>query len=247
VGRLDDEVQTNEVRRCAALLPGFLLLGRRFGLPLRLAEIGASAGLNLCWDHYHYQLGPHSWGAPNAPLALETEWSGEPPPVFDRAFEVASRRGCDISPLDVLDEDDCRRLRSFVWPDQFARRALLERALTVARALRPSLQRARAGDFVDEILADRKAGELTVLYHSIMWLYVPEAERQQITWSMREAGGRASERSPLAWLRMEFVDDKSAAISLDLWPGAEQLQLGQCHYHGTSVHWTPSASRTTRA
>jgi len=34
--------QTNEVRRCAPLLAGFLVLARRFGLPIRLLEIGAS-------------------------------------------------------------------------------------------------------------------------------------------------------------------------------------------------------------
>ncbi|HET8954118.1 MAG TPA: DUF2332 family protein [Solirubrobacterales bacterium] len=47
---LDRPVQTNEVGRCAALLPGFLAVARETGLPLRLLEIGASAGLNLRWD-----------------------------------------------------------------------------------------------------------------------------------------------------------------------------------------------------
>src|SRR5438034_5449361 len=45
-------VQTNEVGRSAALLGGFLLVARETGLPLRLLELGASAGLNLRWDHY---------------------------------------------------------------------------------------------------------------------------------------------------------------------------------------------------
>lgn len=42
-------VQTNEVSRCAALLGGFLTVSRRTGLPLRLLEMGASAGLLLRW------------------------------------------------------------------------------------------------------------------------------------------------------------------------------------------------------
>src|SRR5579863_3847406 len=45
-------VQTNEVGRSCALLPGFLEVVRQTGLPLRLLEIGASAGLNLRWDHF---------------------------------------------------------------------------------------------------------------------------------------------------------------------------------------------------
>jgi hypothetical protein len=44
---LDDPVQTNEPARCGALLGGFLEIARRTHLPLRLLEVGASAGLNL--------------------------------------------------------------------------------------------------------------------------------------------------------------------------------------------------------
>ena len=40
-------VQTNEVGRCAALLGGFVEVARRTGLPLRLLEVGAAAGLIL--------------------------------------------------------------------------------------------------------------------------------------------------------------------------------------------------------
>src|ERR1700690_701625 len=49
---LQRHVQTNEVRRSAALLGGFLTVARTQDLPLRLLEIGSSAGLNLCWDRY---------------------------------------------------------------------------------------------------------------------------------------------------------------------------------------------------
>src|SRR5204863_254585 len=54
--------QTNEVGRAAALFGGFLLVARETGLPLRLLEIGASAGLNLRWDHYRYEQGDAGWG-----------------------------------------------------------------------------------------------------------------------------------------------------------------------------------------
>ena len=51
-------VQTNEVRRCACLLPAFgLASSQARGRPLALVEVGASAGLNLLWDHYGYDYG----------------------------------------------------------------------------------------------------------------------------------------------------------------------------------------------
>jgi hypothetical protein len=46
--------QTNEVGRAAALAVGFLAIAARTALPLRLLEVGASAGLNLRWDHFRY-------------------------------------------------------------------------------------------------------------------------------------------------------------------------------------------------
>ena len=46
---VDRPVQTNEAGRSAALLGGFFTVARETGLPLRLLELGSSAGLNLRW------------------------------------------------------------------------------------------------------------------------------------------------------------------------------------------------------
>jgi hypothetical protein len=43
---VENPVQTNEPGRCVALLGGFLEVARVTGKPLRLLEVGASAGLN---------------------------------------------------------------------------------------------------------------------------------------------------------------------------------------------------------
>ena len=49
-------VQTNEVRRCAPLLPALQTVWERGGRrPLALVEVGASAGLLLNWDRYTYE------------------------------------------------------------------------------------------------------------------------------------------------------------------------------------------------
>src|SRR5258706_12136444 len=57
--------QTNEVGRSAMLMPGYAEIARRTGLPLRVLELGASAGLNLNWDRYTYRYGQHFVGNPN--------------------------------------------------------------------------------------------------------------------------------------------------------------------------------------
>jgi hypothetical protein len=73
---IERTVQTNEVGRSAALLPGFLRIAQHTGLPLRLLEVGCSAGLNLRWDRYRYEAGDFAWGPCDSPLRLGFALSG---------------------------------------------------------------------------------------------------------------------------------------------------------------------------
>jgi len=229
-------VQTNEVRRSAALLGGFLCIARATGQPLRLREIGASAGLNLVWDRYRYALGAHRWGEPQAAVLLTTDWSGRAPDVV-ASVRVASRAGCDVSPIDVRDPMQSTRLESFVWPDQLDRLALLRAAVQVVRAAPPQIESLPAGEWVDRELATLTPGETTVLFHSVVWWYLPETEQARIMQDVRTAGARARSDARLAWLRMEGASLEEAQLRLTLWPGGEDWLLARVHWHGRSVKW----------
>jgi hypothetical protein len=74
---LDSPPQTNEVARSSILLGGALLIAARTGLPLRWHEIGASAGLNLQFDRYRYELDGPVWGDPAAQVVIRSPWSGQ--------------------------------------------------------------------------------------------------------------------------------------------------------------------------
>src|SRR5262245_49563294 len=124
-------VQTNEVGRSAALVGGFLLVAAESGLPLRCLEIGASAGLNLRWDHFRYEGPRGSWGDPASPVRIAEVF--DPAPPFDTAARVVERAGCDPAPLDATTDDGALTLQSYLWPDQPARFALLRGALAIAR------------------------------------------------------------------------------------------------------------------
>src|SRR5665213_2560686 len=125
--------QTNEVGRSSLLLPGFLTIAGATGLPLRLLEIGASAGLNQIWDRYQYRYGARAWGDLASPVVLTCDWRGAPGPL-GRTVRVASRAGCDRAPIDIRDAAQRDRLRAYVWPDQTERLARLDAALALARA-----------------------------------------------------------------------------------------------------------------
>ena len=226
-------VQTNEVGRCAALLPGFLGVSDATGLPLRLLEVGASAGLNLRWDAYRYETEGFAWGPPDSALRIEFEVEAGEMPAAAPAV-VAERRGCDSSPLDPGDEDARLTLLSYLWPDQEARMARVRAALELARGLPAEVERGAALEWTAARLAEPCPGSATVVYHSIVMQYLPRAERDRFEAAIREAGERASEEQPLAWLRMEPAGPR-AELRLALWPGGEDRHLAFAGYHGNPL------------
>jgi hypothetical protein len=230
---LEQPVQTNEVGRCAALLFGFLAVAGETRLPLRLLEVGASAGLNLRWDRYRYEADGFSWGSSDSPLTLKFDLEGTAPDL-PATVEVAERRGCDANPIDATTPEGRLALLSFVWPDQPERIARMEAALEVASEEPVALERETASTWTQRTLAGPAPGQATVLYHSIVSQYLGDEERAALFDGIREAGERASADAPLAWLRMEPADDR-ANLELTLWPGGEDRLLARVGYHGTPV------------
>jgi hypothetical protein len=140
-------VQTNEIGRANALLPGFVEIHRRTGLPLRLLEIGASAGLNLRWDHFPF---------------LDT-----PPGI-----RIVERRGCDLDPIDPTLDEGRLSLLSFVWPDQSERLHALAEVIDIARRVPATVDRCDAVEWLGAQLAESRPGVATVVFHSVVWPYL---------------------------------------------------------------------------
>jgi hypothetical protein len=230
---LDRPVQTNEVGRSAALLFGFLAVYAETRLPLRLLEVGASAGLNLRWDQFRYEADGFAWGPESSPVKLQFELSGDPPRL-PSDVEIGSRHGCDASPIDPSTEDGRLTLLTYIWPDQEERIARMRAALGVAAKVPASLDAEPAAAWTQRMLAQPAPGKATVVYHSIMSQYLSDEERSAFFAAIREAGTRATTEAPLAWLRMEPRDDL-ADVHLTLWPGGGERLLARVGYHGNPV------------
>jgi hypothetical protein len=221
-------VQTNETARCAALLGGFLEVARMTAQPLRLLEVGASAGLNLAFDRYRYELGDERWGPENSPVTIRAALTGRPP--LETPLEVASRAGCDARPLDPRSEDDRLTLTSYVWMDQPERLARLRAALDVSAGAGIEVERAGAADWVEAQLREEAPGVTTVVFHPIVKQYLPDDELRRF-----EAAVQAA-RGSVAWLRMEPADHLTD-VRLTLFPGGEERLLARAGYHGDPVEW----------
>jgi hypothetical protein len=228
--------QTNEVGRANLLLAGLLYaVGELGALPVRLIELGASAGLNLRADRFRVEAADFAWGPADSPVLLPGAWrNGVPGWLRDAArthpeLAVEVRVGCDVIPLDPNDAEGALALRAYVWPEHTARAARLAGALDLAGRLPARVETVGAADFLAGIEPD--PGRLTVLWHSVMRQYVPADEWARVT---AEIDRLAAAGAPFAHLLFEpYPVDGGHRFQLRarIGVGPERL-LAEAHPHG---------------
>lgn len=235
---LDNPPQTNEVGRSGALIAGLMVATEFLDMPIVLLEIGASAGLNLNLDRFHYDLGGLALGPADAKVRLKPEWQGNAP--RGEWPHIVSRTGVDQNPLDVRDDGVAERLLAYCWPDQQERLARLEAAIKLARTFPPHIESGDAADWIEARLADPQAeGRARIVMHSVFWQYLPAPSQKRIEAAILGAASQASAASPLGWLSFEPNPGELGPMQLRLrlWPSRDNLHLATCHPHGTTINW----------
>lgn len=213
--------QTNECRRCVALLPLVWMSGfDRF----HLIDLGTSAGLNLALDHYSYQWGELRWGS--GAVHLKTELRGAPP--FRRAIDIISRVGLDMDPIDPTSDDDRRWLDALIWPEHGERRERLTQALETVRSLEIDLIAGDAAETLEVALDRLPDGSPVVVMRSFVRSQLTETQRDIID------GVCAAARTtrPLFRVSVEFElpSEEGALLSVD--DGTGWMNVGWAHHHG---------------
>ncbi len=214
--------QTNECRRCVALLPAIWASGfDRF----HLIDIGTSAGLNLAVDRYRYRWDGLQWG-PVAGVTLETELRGRPP--NPRAIEVLTRTGLDLKPVDPTDQRERRWLDALIWPEHSERRARLRAALDVVSSVDTRLVAGSATETLGPTLDTLPPGEPAVVMHSFVFNQLTGGQREVVSSLLAKAG----ERRPLHRVSFELLDDNDEWARLGVDDGSGLVEIGQGHPHG---------------
>jgi hypothetical protein len=162
-------VQTNEVGRCAYLLPAFTLVATvAHERPLALIEVGTSAGLNLLWDQYGYRYGPDTqYGAPRSPVQITCTLRGDiSPPLPDHMPAVAFRVGIDLHVVDIHDDEEALWLQALVGPDRPERARLLHNAIEIARHNPPTLLAGDGISLLPEVLRTVPEDTAVCVFHT---------------------------------------------------------------------------------
>lgn len=234
-------VQTNEVGRCAVLIGVLHVLADRMRLPIRLWEIGASAGLNLNVDRYAYPVDHRVLGRADSPLRLAAPWRNRPEADLGVVPRIVERAGCDPRPIDPATTEGRLTLTSYVWADWTERLERLRRALAVAAEHPVSVDRAHAAPWLAGRLGRPRTGSVAVVWHSVVLQYVEAAERAEIDALLVAAGDRATATAPLALVGMENVGPETEParfeVTLTTWPGGRRELLATTAGHGIPATW----------
>jgi hypothetical protein len=242
--------QTNEVGRCATFVPALAELAEEVGALAHL-DVGASAGLNLLLDRYHYRYGRDDGSTVDVggPSAVVIECATRGPVPLPRSLPpIIDRVGLDRSPVDIDDPQATTWLQACVWPDQADRFERLGAALGMARSAPPPIV---TGDAIDHLVGTAErldpAGHLVVT-NSWVLNYLDEDRRREYVGQLDRLGTTRDltwcfAESPLETSGLPYPDDihrpdRTHLLRVD-WRGGRRTvrHLAAAHPHGFWLHW----------
>lgn len=226
-------VQTNEIRRCAYLMPAFGTVSEDAGgIPLAIVDVGASAGLNLLWDEYRYVYSDGSeYGPRNSAAIIESELRSPMPPI-PRAFpEVSFRAGVDLSPVDLADDDAFGWMSALVWPDHADRAALLSAAREIWLANPPTVVAGDALDALPSLLTAAPPDAALCVFHCHALNQFPQDARDEF----RRMLLRESERRTVYHIPSE--GERMSADKIIGGRATATLLSARRNAHGRWIEW----------
>ncbi len=226
---------TNEVGRCACLLPAFHLVSDAVkGRALTMIELGPSAGLNLLWDRFFYDYGEgRTIGDADSAVRIGCAAEGDLP-LGPGQPAVADRCGLEISPVDLRDLETRRWLRALIWPEQVERTERLDAAIALALADPEPVRAGDAAALLPGLLAEAPEGEPVCVYHSLVHYQMPDTVRAMIDDALRAA----ARTRPVFRIAYEGTPGPDCAVAITRYhEDAASARHALCHPHGTWLTW----------
>ncbi|MFJ3248469.1 DUF2332 domain-containing protein [Streptomyces sp. NPDC086782] len=233
-------VQTNEVNRCAVLLPAFAALQASLDeRPVRIVDVGASAGLNLLWDRYTYRYDDQVLRLPGSDpsTVLTCEVRGGVPPLALDAARFVQPIGIELSPVDLTDSEATEWLVSLTWPEQAERQRALHTALALAAEDPPTVIAGRAQEHLAQMVADTPADQhlCFVFSWSIYQIFGSPGGRERLAETLTEL----SRQRPIHEISIGHFGHNTPRMILASYDNGESRSavVAHCDVYGFWIHW----------
>lgn len=227
--------QTNEIRRSVPLAAIGHWLSAKFDRPLVLSELGASAGLNLCWPDWRIEVPGGHFGPLVSPVTLQPDWRGAAPVIAQP--QIFDRAGVDLQPVDPV--RDRLRLMSYIWAGQPDRLQRTTAALDHIAPLPRQVVQGDAADWLRDRLQAVQGPVVHLVCHTIAWQYFPPATTAAITALLRAAAGQGETVLLRFGMERDASGQEGAALTLhDPKTGADH-SFGRVDFHGRWIDWCP--------
>ncbi len=232
------QVQTNEVRRCACLLPAFgFVMEKTDNAPLIMIEVGASAGINLFWREFCYDYSNgQQWGSAVSAVQLKCDARGvNPLPLPRNRPTLIQNIGLELKPVDLLCEEDVRWLRALIWPDHLERAKLFTKALSIVRGKPLEVIAGDALQTLPAILEALPTHGTVCLYHSLVLNQFPPEAQKEFDLILKTA----SRNRDLYCIGMGDNRHNEDELTLASYHyGVEKVvSLAKCQAHGAWIEW----------
>ncbi|WP_073950128.1 DUF2332 domain-containing protein [Streptomyces kebangsaanensis] len=237
-------VQTNEVNRCAVLLPAFAALQNSLDdRPMRIVDVGASAGLNLLWNRYTYRYDDQVLRLPGSDpsTVLTCEVTGGVPPLAVDVSRFVRPVGIEVAPVDLTDREATEWLVSLTWPEQTERQRTLRTALALAAQEPPTVVAGQAPEHLAQVVAETPADQhlCFVFSWSIYQIFGSPGGRERLAITLAEL----SRRRPIHEISIGHFGHDVPRMIMARYENGESRSavVAHCDVYGFWIHWLSDA------
>lgn len=230
-------VQTNEVQRCALLIPALSVVQNIIkGAPLAIVDVGTSSGLNLLLDKYSYRYSDGTrLGSEENTLVLDCEKRGISFPSNLSQLNIKERLGIDLNPIDLKNADELLWSLSLLWPDQIDRYKRFKSAVSVLATHPIQVFKGSANDLLLKQTQRLKSGMICV-FHCFTLNQFSEEDRKKF----EENLALISQEKEVWRISLEWFGTEQPELTLQHFSqgksSAPEL-MAVCHQHGHWIEW----------
>ncbi len=200
-------VQTNAPNRCAYLMPIFVHIAKQHpDKELVLLDIGASAGLNLQWNSYHYEYSNgQKFGDAASGVKIKTKIRNNSADFNCQSFpKKVTSIGIDKNPVNLYQEETSLWLKALIWPDETERFKRLSAAIELTKKQDPEIIKAATIDEYDYVVNMVPKNAILCIYHTHA-LYQFTSEEKAAFWQWIDKLGQ--QRNELYYLAVEGIKE----------------------------------------